>query len=78
MNWRYVDEKHIVIGDSLVELPVVGVNTTYNFVQTVSLDGLPLEVTQAAKVLLAQRGYLQQENADLKERVAELERAGAA
>ena len=78
MNWRYVDEKHIVIGDSLIELPAVAVNTNYNVTLTVSLDGVPLDVTQAVRVLLGQRGYLQQENADLKEHVAELERAQAA
>ena len=78
MNWRYADEKHIVIGDSLIELPAVAVNTNYNVTLTVSLDGVPLDVTQAIRVLLGQRAFLQQENADLKERVAELERAGAA
>jgi len=78
MNWRYVDEKHIVIGDSLIELPPIAVNTNITAAITVALDGIPLEVSQAVRVLLGQRGYLQQENADLKEHVAELERAQAA
>lgn len=77
MNWRYVDEKHIVMGDSLIELPSVPSNVNFNCVVTVSLDGMPIEAVQAVKVLLGLRAFLLQENADLKERIAELERSGA-
>lgn len=77
MNWRFAGEKHIAIGDSLLDLPPIAVNNNWNITTTIALDGVPLEISQAARVLLAQRAYLQQENADLKERVAELERAGA-
>lgn len=67
MICEIVDKDHIRLGGEVIALPDIAVNQNIHVATAVALDGLPLDVVTALRVLVAQRAWLQQQVADLQE-----------
>jgi hypothetical protein len=73
MQWGLDLQKKLIKAPNGVEIAIpdvtVTTNTNVNVNMTVSLDGIPLPIQQAYAILLAERSWLQEHVADLKEQI---------